>query len=59
MYLVMLTNNRKAWVDRPRARRLQLKKKILFIIGERYECDREDHERQGVQEKYFETGGRS
>jgi len=59
MYLVMLTNNRKVWVDGPLARQLQLKKKVLFLVGEEHEQDRDDCERQGVQEEYFEAGGKS
>jgi hypothetical protein len=59
MYLVMLTNNQKVWVDPPLARQLQMNKKVLFIIGEGNERDRDDYERQNAQEKYFETGGRS
>jgi hypothetical protein len=58
MYLVMLTNKRKVWVDRPLARQLQLQKKVLYVVGEE-ERDRDGCQRQSVQEKYCETGGRS
>ena len=51
MYLVMLTNKRKIWVDYPLARQLQSKNRILYIV-----TDKND-DQQGSQQTLRKAEG--
>ena len=51
MYLVMLTNKQKIWVDYPLARQLQSKNRILYIVTEK------NNDQRGSQQIFEEGEG--
>ena len=54
MYLVMLTNKQKIWVDCPLARQLQSKNKILHIVAEENNDQHGSPQIFGKPEGYYE-----
>jgi hypothetical protein len=51
MYLVMLTNKQKIWVDYPLARQLQSKNRILYVVMEK------NNDQHGSQQISWESKG--
>ena len=55
MYLVMLRNKQKIWVDYPLARQLQSKNRILYIVTEKNNDQHGSQQIFGKAEGYYEN----